>query len=108
MSRATRTMALVAACGSLLLTGCSASFSVGGNTLSTETLETQITEQLTKTVGQAPDSVSCANPLKAEVGESERCELTAADTRYGVTVTVTSVEGDKAKFDIQVDNEPMK
>ena len=44
--------------------------------------------------------------LPATVGASRRCTLrTGADT-YGVTVTVTSVQGTDVKFDIQVDKTP--
>jgi hypothetical protein len=51
------------------------------------------------------DEVSCPD-LPATVGASQRCTLrTGADT-YGVTVTVTSVQGTDVKFDIQVDKTP--
>ena len=51
------------------------------------------------------DEVSCPD-LPATVGASRRCTLrTGADT-YGVTVTVTSVQGTDVKFDIQVDKTP--
>lgn len=36
-----------------------------------------------------------------------RCTLTAEDTTYGVTITITSVDGDKANFDIKVDDKPI-
>ena len=52
------------------------------------------------------DEVSCPD-LPATVGASQRCTLrTGADT-YGVTVTVTSVQGTDVKFDIQVDQTPI-
>jgi hypothetical protein len=51
------------------------------------------------------DEVSCPD-LPATVGATQRCTLrTGADT-YGVTVTVTSVQGTDVKFDIQVDKTP--
>ena len=37
-----------------------------------------------------------------------RCTLTGGDdpTEYGVSIKVTEVDGDNAKFDIQVDEKP--
>ena len=47
--------------------------------------------------------------LEAEVGAETRCTLTVDgdDQEYGVTVTVTSVEGETANFDVQVDEDPV-
>jgi hypothetical protein len=58
-------------------------------------------------IGTRPD-ISCPDDLEAEVGAETRCVLTAGDdpTEYGVTVTVTSVDGDTVNFDIEVDSEP--
>jgi hypothetical protein len=37
-----------------------------------------------------------------------RCRLEVPDgTKYGVTVTVTSVDGGRANFHIQVDDKPL-
>ena len=60
-------------------------------------------------VGARPN-VSCPEDLAAEVGAETRCTLsvTGDDQEYGVTVTVTSVEGDTANFDVQVDEEPVE
>ncbi len=89
------------------LAGCSGEVSIGGpGSVSTEDLEEQVSTQLTETVGQAPDDVTCPDELPAEEGEEVRCELTADGTTYGVTVTTTSVEGETVNFDIQVDDEP--
>ena len=59
-------------------------------------------------VGFRPD-VSCPDDLEAEVGAETRCTLSVeGDSKeYGVTVTVTSVEGDTANFDVKVDDEPV-
>ena len=37
-----------------------------------------------------------------------RCTLTAGDdpTKYGVSIKVSKVDGDNAKFDIKVDDQP--
>ena len=51
------------------------------------------------------DEVSCPD-LPATVGASQRCTLRAGADTYGVTVTVTSVQGTDVKFDIQVDKTP--
>lgn len=56
--------------------------------------------------GKQVDEVSCPD-LPATVGASQRCTLRAGDDSYGVTVTVTSVQGTDVKFDIQVDRTPL-
>jgi Domain of unknown function (DUF4333) len=55
--------------------------------------------------GKQVNQVSCPN-LEARVGASQRCSLVSGTQTYGVTVTVTSVEGSDVKFDIQVDQKP--
>ncbi|MEU6133543.1 DUF4333 domain-containing protein [Nocardioides sp. NPDC047086] len=66
-------------------------------------LEKNVTDQLEKMAGQRPDKVDCPGDLKAEVGSEIRCTLTAGGDTLGLTVTVTSVEGTDAKYEIQVD-----
>ena len=68
---------------------------------------TSAEDALEEQVGVRPD-ISCPDDLEAEVGAETRCTLTAGDdpTEYGVTVTVTSVEGDDANFDVEVDDAP--
>jgi hypothetical protein len=56
--------------------------------------------------GKQVDEVSCPD-LAAEVGATQRCTLKAGADTYGVTVTVTSVQGTDVKFDIQVDQTPI-
>lgn len=86
-------------------TGCS--FSLGSDLkVSTAELEKQVSSSLEKTVGQKPDSVTCPDELKGEVGEKVRCTLTSGTTTYGLTATVTAVEGKDVKFDIKVDDQP--
>jgi hypothetical protein len=63
----------------------------------------QVFDQLTQTVGQQPDKVTCP-ALPATVGASVRCDLVAGADTLGVTVTTTSVEGTNVRFDIQVDS----
>lgn len=85
----------------LLLTGCSAS-------LAAEEVATEAENALEGQVGFRPDIV-CPEDVDAEEGASTRCVLTAAGdpTEYGVTVTVTGVDGGTATFDVQVDEEPL-
>ena len=93
----------IAAAAGLLWAGC------GGSTDSVDrhTLEKEVTTELTRAVGQTPKSVSCPDKLKAKVDATTRCTLTADDgTRFGVTLTVTSVGGGHTKFHIQVDSKP--
>ena len=93
---------LVVLAGSLLVltAGC------GQREVSTGTLEEQVSTQLEATVGQAPDDVTCPDPLPAEEGEKVRCELEADGMTYGMDVTTTAVDGDNVKFDIKVDDQP--
>ena len=50
--------------------------------------------------------MSCPD-LRAQVGESQRCTLFTGTDTYGVTVTVTGVQGSDVRFDIQVDPTPL-
>jgi hypothetical protein len=78
-----------------------------GSSVSKEDLQSQVSQQLTDQVGQAPESVTCPDDLDAEVGRSTRCQLRTTDgTTYGVGVTVTKVENSNVSFDIQVDPAP--
>ena len=92
-------------CGAVLLAGCSASVSAGGNAVDKSEVEQQVVDQLAAKVGQRPKAVVCPGNLKAEQGTTMRCQLEADDgTTLGLTVTVTSVNGSDVKFDTQVDN----
>ena len=98
-TRTTHTALTVVAAATLLLAGCGSST----KSVSQEQVETRISEQLTKQVGQKPDTISCPGDLKAEKGTTMRCKLTSGGTSLGLTVKVTSVDGSNVKFDIQVD-----
>lgn len=87
-----------------LLAGCTVGQTV---TVSPDELARQVSTMLEEQVGVAPDAVECPETLDGETGAETRCELTAGDERYGVTVTVTSVEGTQVGLDIQVDQEPL-
>lgn len=75
----------------------------GKATVPKDQVAQQISDQLTKQVGQKPDSVTCPDDLPATVGATVRCTLKAGTDTLGVTAKVTSVDGSNVKFDIQVD-----
>ncbi|QDP97158.1 DUF4333 domain-containing protein [Microlunatus elymi] len=87
------------AAATLLLSAC------GTLTVSQADVENQISTQLQKQVGQKPDDVTCPGDLQGKVGTTMRCTLTAGDSKYGVNVKVTSVEGNKVLFNIKVDDQ---
>ena len=92
----------------LLLAAAALAVGVGCSSMPTvdkDDLEKEVSTQLEKTVGQAPDSVDCPEDLDGEKGATQRCTLTAGDDEVGLTVTVTGVDGSKVAFDIQVDDE---
>jgi len=77
--------------------------------LTADTVATSAEDALEEQIGARPD-ISCPDDVEAEVGAETRCTLTAGDdpTEYGVTVTVTSVEGSNATFDVEVDEQPQE
>ncbi len=98
--RSTFTMGAAALALALGLSGC------GASAVDSSDVEKQISGQLEKQIGQAPDSVDCPNDLDAEEGAEERCTLTADGQDYGVSVKVTKVDGNDVSFDIAVDDKP--
>ncbi len=66
----------------------------------------RISDKLTDQVGKRPDSITCPGNLKGVVGTTLRCELTDGAKKYGMTVTVTSVDIPQVYFDYQVDDHP--
>jgi hypothetical protein len=90
------------ACGVVLITGCS--FSTGSGSVDRHKVEKEVSDQLTKTVGQRPKAITCPGDLKAVEGTKMRCQLEASNgSKIGLTLTVTTVKDDDVKFDIQVD-----
>ncbi|MFK0119467.1 DUF4333 domain-containing protein [Streptomyces sp. NPDC090994] len=96
---------LAAAAAVALLAGCSAEVTVGSEAkLSKDEVADQVAEKLAAATGQPKPDVTCPEDLAGKVGTTMRCELTATDgTSLGVTVEVTSVDGDTIKYDIQAD-----
>ena len=104
--RAGTAAAIAVAAG--LLGACSAHIEAGGNAaISKEQLAKTVKEKLEAQVGEKADSVVCDGTLPAKVDATQKCVLTAGGTKYGVTATATSVDGDNVKFDVKVDDEPM-
>jgi len=77
------------------------------DTLSADEIATTAEDALEEQVGARPE-ITCPEDIDAEVGAETECTLTAGGdpTEYGVNIQVTEVDGDKAKFDVRVDEEP--
>ncbi|MEU9678767.1 DUF4333 domain-containing protein [Streptomyces parvus] len=108
MARSTpATWSLSAVAAGALLVGCSGSVSVGNSEpkLSSDKLATTVSEKLAATTNQPKPDITCPEDLAGKVGATTRCTLTAKDgSTLGVSVKVTSVEGDKINFDIKADD----
>ena len=87
--------------------------SVNGDNVKFDIVETvnkddvarQIGDQLTEQSGRRP-TVTCPDSLRGDVGATLRCRLQDQGSTYGVTVTVTSVQGGSVKFGFTVDDRP--
>jgi outer membrane murein-binding lipoprotein Lpp len=91
----------------VLLSGCSVSASVGKTEpkLSADKLASAVAEKLAATTGQPKPDITCPEELVGKVDTTTRCTLTADDgSTLGVTVTVSSVDGDQINFDIKADD----
>ncbi|MER7494201.1 DUF4333 domain-containing protein [Streptomyces pharetrae] len=89
-----------------LLVGCSASAGSGDAEpkLSSDKLADTVAQKLADTTGRPKPDVTCPEDLTGKVGTTTRCTLTADDgSSLGVTVTVSSVDGDRINFDIKAD-----
>jgi hypothetical protein len=78
----------------------------GSKKVSKDEVEKQASAALGKQIGAEPDGLTCEDDLKAEVGETVRCELTVNGEKQGMTVTAKSVDGDKVKMGYKVDDAP--
>jgi hypothetical protein len=91
----------------LTLTGC------GAGALPADEVADAAEDALEQEVGVRPD-ISCPDALAREEGATTRCTLTSGEdsVEYGVTVTVTSAEGDRfigrrdTSIGVTVDDEP--
>jgi hypothetical protein len=94
-----RTVAASAGALALLaigMTGCSS----GPGAVSKDDVAGQVSSKMTDASGNKPDSVSCPEDLKAQVGAQVNCAMKVKGQPFNVNVTVTSVDGDQAKFDM--------
>ncbi len=90
--------------GMLAVAGCSQP-----NVVDRGELESSVKTKLETAVGAKARGVSCPDELNVEAKAKTRCTLEAMDgTKFGVTVTVTSVKGDDAELDYQVDQSPTR
>uniref|UniRef100_A0AAU2VT85 DUF4333 domain-containing protein n=1 Tax=Streptomyces sp. NBC_00008 TaxID=2903610 RepID=A0AAU2VT85_9ACTN len=89
----------------LCAAGCSASVGTT-KAVSKKEVAKQAKAGLAKEVGREPDDVTCEHDLKAKVGETVRCTLTADGKKQGMTVTAKSVDGDNVHMDFKVDDAP--
>lgn len=96
MFRATLTVAVV------LLAGASLASCSSENAVSQSDVEKQVSSELAKQIGEAPDDVTCPGDLTAEVGTKMTCVLTDGSTEVDVALVVTKVDDGTAEFDIQV------
>jgi outer membrane murein-binding lipoprotein Lpp len=94
------TWCLAAAAAGALLVGCSSSEAK----LPKDEVANTVAEKLAAQTGQPKPDVSCPKDLEGKVGTTMRCKLTAQDgSSLGVTVKVTSVDGNDIKYDIKAD-----
>jgi Domain of unknown function (DUF4333) len=83
----------------LFLTAC------GEKTVAKGEVEENISATLSAKFGQTPKSIVCPSSLPAKVDSRMTCLLTANDgVKLDVFVTVTSIDGSNAKFNIKVDD----
>lgn len=97
---------LVTVGASVSLVACSAAANAEKSTpkLSSDKLATTLAKKLAATTGQPKPHIACPEDLVGKVGNSTRCELTAEDgSTLGVSVTVSSVDGDQINFDFKAD-----
>lgn len=79
------------------LSGCSFNVSTGVSVSKTD-LEKDITQRLEK-AGQKPQTVTCKDDLKGEVGKTTRCEVVLSSTNsFEPVVTATKVEGTTVSY----------
>ncbi|WP_322859891.1 DUF4333 domain-containing protein [Mycobacterium europaeum] len=88
--------------------------SVHGNDVKFDMVETVdknqvasiISDKLAQQVGKRPDSVTCPDNLKGTRGATLWCQLVDGPDKYGIEVTVTSVDAGDVRFEYKVDDHP--
>lgn len=101
-----RTWLIAAAIGAVILTAVivavmhhQSGTSTQARTVSRDVVAQQISAKMTDTAGNKPDSVSCPEDLKAQIGAQLNCTMKVKGQDYNVNVTATSINGDKVDFD---------
>lgn len=74
--------------------------STGPKMVSKSDVANQISTKMTSPTGQKPDSVTCPDDLKAQVGAQINCTMKANGQTSTVNVTVSSINGDQANFEM--------
>ncbi len=74
--------------------------SSGPKMVSKDDIAKQITTKMTDADGNKPDSVTCPDGLKGQVGAQLNCGMKIKGQDYNVNVTATSVKGDDVEFDM--------
>lgn len=74
--------------------------SSGPKTVSKGDVANQISTKMTAPNGQKPESVSCPDDLKGEVGAQINCTMKVNGQTSTVNVTVSSINGNQANFDM--------
>lgn len=94
-------VALAGAAIAVVVVGC------GTEGVPAGTVATEAAHVLAERTGVRSE-VTCPQDLQADVGQELRCVLVpeGGDERYGVTVRVTSVDGDQVDVDVEVDDVP--
>jgi len=109
MKSSSKRLILIAAvaASTLFLAGCEFSCSVGGgNSVSSEELNTQVKDSYESETGGTLTSIDCQE-VDAEVGEPITCGATneaGVDLNITGTVTEYDADTDKIKFDLKVDS----
>lgn len=88
------------------LSACSGSVSSGSDTVSADELASSVDDKLQEIKDERSEvsDVGCDGEMEAEEGAEQVCHFTDVnDDRYGVTVTVTEVDGSDLSYDLQVD-----
>ena len=94
----TRRAAAAAAVAALALTASAC----GEEVVSKDEVQDEVSNLIQQQAGAKPKSVDCPEDLKAEKGEKMRCKVTAGGQDVNADVTVTSVDGDKANFSVEI------
>jgi hypothetical protein len=99
--------ALLIQCALAALLICLGGCTAGPKAVTKSDVESQISQKMTGPHGNKPESVSCPEDLKASVGAIMNCEMTVEGRTYAVKVTVTSIEGNQARFDMDLNDQPI-